>query len=156
MDETDRQELDHVLALVQEQMRDLAVMEEQRAEITATASTADGSVEVTVDAQRVVTSVVIDESYLEGFELAELGGFVVDAVRDAAQEVQRRSAALLTPLSERRESLAAFSDSSIVAPDLQELFAGMRSSLPGDVSRDGSAGADVGWDDGPSHTTVRQ
>jgi DNA-binding protein YbaB len=67
---------------------------------------ADGTVEVTVDARCMVTEIVIDETYLEEFELAELGGHIVGAARAAGQEVGRQAAALGAPLSERRKAIS--------------------------------------------------
>lgn len=68
-----RHDVVNVLALVRDQMRDLAVLQQRRAGLTATATAADGTVKVTVDAQRVVTSVEVDDVYMEDFEFGDLG-----------------------------------------------------------------------------------
>jgi DNA-binding protein YbaB len=118
-----RHEVGDVLALVREQMRDLAVMQQERAALTATGSAADGTVEVSVDAQCVVTNTVVDESYLDEFELADLGGHVTSAARAAASEISRRSAELLAPLAERRKAIRGLS--GIVADDAPEFGQGL-------------------------------
>ncbi len=64
-----RHELTEALALVQEHMADLAVVEKRLAALSATASAADGTVVVTVDAQGVVSDADVDESYLDDYEL---------------------------------------------------------------------------------------
>jgi DNA-binding protein YbaB len=148
-------EFAHVLALVQEQMQELSVMKQQQSAITATATAADGTVEVTVDAQRVVTHTVIDESYLDEFEFADLGGHVTTAAQAALEEVERRSAALLAPLTRRREEIASASGSVIDIPDFQELLSGLGSATSADtVARAG--GSVAGRQEGPSYPTVRR
>ena len=125
MDDNDaaRHEMRHVLALVQEQLQELSTIEQKRSAIEATGTAADGLVEVTVNAQRLVTSTVIDEAYLEDFEFAELGGHITTAAQKAGEEVERRSAALLGPMSRRREEIT-----SLEAPPVPSLI--FRSCCP--------------------------
>jgi hypothetical protein len=54
-------EFGQVLALVQEQMRDLSSIERQRCTMVARATAAEGTVEVTVNARRTVVETVVDE-----------------------------------------------------------------------------------------------
>lgn len=117
-----RHELADVLALAQEQMADLAAMQKKRARLSATAAVADGTVEVTVNAQGLVTNTVIDEAYLEDFDFADLGDYVTKAAQTAAREVGQRSAELLTPLAERRKKFPALSDIVEGAPDFRDLM----------------------------------
>src|SRR5262245_54089995 len=117
-----RHEVEDVLALVQEQMRDLSAMHEKRSKLTAKATAADGAVVVTVDAHGVATDIVIDESYLTEFELAELGAHITGAARAAAQDVERQAAALLEPLTQRRAAIQALSDTAVDMPDLGEVL----------------------------------
>lgn len=150
-------EFAHVLALVQEQMHELSVMEQKRAAITATGTSAEGTVEVTVNAQRMVTSTVIDESYLDGFEFADLGGYVTTAAQAAGEEVERRSAALLAPLTQRREEIASASGSVVDIPDFQELLSGSGSARFADAApRVDDSGGVAGREDGPSYPIVRR
>lgn len=148
-----KHEFGHVMALVQQQMQDLAVMEQKRAALTATATAADGTVEVTVDAQRVVTRTVIAESYLEEFEFVDLGGYVTTAAQRAGAEIEQMSAALLAPLTQRREEIASASGSVVDLPDFQELFAGLRAAT-------GVGGAPhtavTGGDEETQYPTVRR
>ncbi|MDT5208827.1 MAG: hypothetical protein QOF67_1242, partial [Mycobacterium sp.] len=54
-----------VLALVREQIADIAALQKTQAELTATGEAADGMVEVTVNAGGQLLKTVIDESYLD-------------------------------------------------------------------------------------------
>jgi DNA-binding protein YbaB len=85
-----RHELADVLALVQEQMSDLAAMQKKRAALTATAEVADGNVKVTVNAQGVLVNTVIDESFTDDYDFADLGDFITEAAQAAAREVPPR------------------------------------------------------------------
>jgi DNA-binding protein YbaB len=117
-----RHELAEALALLQEHMADLAVLEKKRADLSATATVADGTVVVTVDAQGIVSGAAVDESYLDEYDLADLGGFVTAAAQAAARDVARRSAELLAPLAERRAQFPSLSDIVDGAPDIRELL----------------------------------
>ncbi|MGV0742984.1 YbaB/EbfC family nucleoid-associated protein [Mycolicibacterium sp. XJ870] len=116
-----RHQMTEVLALVSEQMADIQAVQREQAQLTAAAEAADGLVEVTVDAQGHVIETVIDESYLDEYELEELGGHVTSAAQSAAQLVAERAAALLVPIGERRAMLPALSDIVDGAPDLRDL-----------------------------------
>ena len=129
-------DLSHVLALAQEQMRDLSVMQQRQSELTAKGFAADETVEVTVDAQRVVTETVIDESYLDEFEIADLGGHITAAAQSAAKEIERQTTALLAPLIERRSEMWALSGGVTDAPDLHDLMSKLSSFAPAET-RDG-------------------
>jgi DNA-binding protein YbaB len=113
-----RHDVAEIMSLVQDQLRDLSPIRHEQSELAATVKAADGSVEVTVDAQGVVTGILDDESYLEEFELTELGGHITGAVREAAQQVNRQAAALLAPAAERRGAIRALSG---IAFDLPEV-----------------------------------
>jgi DNA-binding protein YbaB len=121
------QDFTHVLALVQEQMQGLSVMQERRAALTATVTAADGTVEITVDAQRTVTKTVVDETYLDEFELSDLGGYITTAAQQAAQEIDRQSAALLAPLTQRRQEISSLSGLVADAPGFGDLITGLGS-----------------------------
>jgi DNA-binding protein YbaB len=154
-----RHELAEVLALAQEQMADLAVMQKKRAALTAEAAVADGTVEVTVNAQGIVTNTVVDESYLDEFDFADLGGYITQAAQAAAQEVGRRSAEMLTPLNERRKKFPSLSDIIDGAPDFREMMTDLTMKLPVDDvngTNPEPPGEDDGWvDNAPYNPTVR-
>ncbi|ORJ61419.1 hypothetical protein B5M45_10055 [Mycobacterium simiae] len=147
------QDFSHVLSLVQEQMRDLSVMQQRRAALTATATAADGTVEITVDAQRMVTKTVIDESYLDEFELADLGGYITSAAQDAAREIERQSAGLLTSLTQRRQEISSFSGLVPDSPDFADLLSSLTAMAPPIRSDDGG---DEGLDDQSAYPIVRR
>ena len=117
-----RHQLEEVLALVQEQMADIADLQQKRAKLTAKATAADGAVEVTVNAQGTVIETVIDESYLADFDFADLGAHITAAAQSAAREIERRSAELLAPLTERRRQFPPISDVVNGVPDLGDLI----------------------------------
>jgi DNA-binding protein YbaB len=116
-----RHEMTEVLALVQEQMADIAAMQKRQAEITAKATVADGMVEVTVDAHGHLVETIIDESYLDEHEFEELADHVTEAAQAAVREVSRRIAELMVPISERRKRFPSLSEFIDGAPDLRDL-----------------------------------
>jgi DNA-binding protein YbaB len=116
-----RHELEETLELVQEHLADLAIVEKKRAALSATATAADGTVVVTVDARGVVSETAVDDSYLDDYELADLGDFVTAAAQEAAGEVGRQSAELLAPLADRRARFPSLSDIVEGAPDIRDL-----------------------------------
>ena len=83
---------------------------------------------VTVDARGVVSKTDVDESYLDDYELADLGDFVTAAAQEAAGEVGRRSAELLAPLAERRARFPSLSDIVDGAPDIRDLVSHLHSA----------------------------
>ncbi|NKZ11820.1 YbaB/EbfC family nucleoid-associated protein [Mycolicibacterium septicum DSM 44393] len=141
-----RHQMTEVLALVQEQMADIAAVQREQAQLTASSKAADGLVEVTVDARGHVVETVIDETYLDEYELEELGGHVTEAAQSAAQLVAQRSAALMMPIEERRRMMPSLSDVVDSAPDLRDLTRAVygnddavRAGEPEDDDRDESA-----------------
>ncbi len=134
-----RHELTDALALLQEHMSELAVVERKRAALSATATVADGTVAVTVNAHGVVSKTAVDESYLDEHGLADLGNFVTAAAQDAAQEVQRQAARLLAPLAERRARFPSLADIVEGAPDIRDLLAHLHVADQGQPSADRGA-----------------
>lgn len=115
-----RHELTEALALLQEHLAELAVVERERAALSATAHAADGTVMVTVDALGVVSAAVVDETYADEHDFADLGGFFTEAAQAAAADVARRSAELLAPLAARRAHFPSLADVVDGAPDLRD------------------------------------
>jgi DNA-binding protein YbaB len=118
-----RNEFSQVLALVQEQMRDLSNIQQQRSALSATATAADGTVEVTVNAQRTVTTTVVDESYLDDHEITELGAHITSAAQAAVRQMDKRSEALLAPMNARRKAVSEISGNVIGLPGFREALA---------------------------------
>jgi DNA-binding protein YbaB len=147
-----RHELGDLLALVQEQMADIATMQKKRATLTAHASTADGTVEVTVNAQGTVVKTTIDDTYFTDFDVADLGDHVTAAAQAAAREVWRRSAELIQPLAQRRGKLPLPSDVVGGVPDLRDLIADMGVATEGAEPEEPQAD----WDESDSAPIVRR
>jgi DNA-binding protein YbaB len=118
-----RYELAEALALLQEHMAELAMVERKRAALSATVTVADGTVEVTVNAHGVVSNTAVDESYLEEHDFAKLGVYVTAAAQSAARDVERQAAHFLAPLAQRRARFPSLSDIVDGAPDIRDLLA---------------------------------
>ncbi|MGV9800137.1 YbaB/EbfC family nucleoid-associated protein [Mycobacterium sp. NPDC003449] len=129
-----------VLALVSEQMADIAAMQQEQAQLTATGEAADGLVVVTVNAQGHVIGTAIDESYLDEFEFEELGEHLTAAAQSAAQAAADEVAAMMVPLGERRRMMPALSEIVDGAPDLRDLTDSV-------LGHDGPIGPPRGRDD---------
>jgi DNA-binding protein YbaB len=145
-----RHDLDDVLARVHQQMADLSEVRNKQAAMTATAAVADGTIEVTVDARGTVIKTLVDETYLDDYEFAELGDHITAAARAAARDVQQRIAALMVPLNEQRSALPSLSDILPGAPDLRSLFNDLNSTTDLTASDDGD-----GWEESTAYPTVR-
>jgi len=134
-----RHELTEVSAMVQEQMRKITFMQEKRAALSATGTSADGMVEVTVDAQRMVTQTVIDENYLSEFEFEDLAPHVTLAARAAVERIGEEAAALMEPLSGPRDAISAMAGIKAM-PEFAEVLARARRAMsphsPDSVRRD--------------------
>jgi DNA-binding protein YbaB len=140
-----RHQMTEVLALVREQMADVAAMHKKQAELTATGAAADGMVEVTVDARGQLVKTVIDESYLDEYEFEELGEHITEAAQTAARDASRRVAEMLVPISERRKAFPSLSDILEGAPDLCDLTPSWLDPFAADRLRqmdDGDDGSD--------------
>jgi DNA-binding protein YbaB len=116
-----RHQVTEVLALVQEQMADVAAMQKKQAELRTTGTAADGLVEVTVNAGGQVTKTVIDETYLDEHEFEELADHITEAAQAAARDAMRQVSEMLVPISERRKAFPSLSDIVDGAPDLRAL-----------------------------------
>jgi DNA-binding protein YbaB len=110
-----------VLALVQEQMADIAAMQKKRATLIGTAAVAEGMVEVTVNAQGQLIKTVIDEAYLDDHEFEELSDHITEAAQEAARDAVRQVTELMVPISERRKEFPSLSEIVDGAPDLRDL-----------------------------------
>ncbi|MBA0047870.1 YbaB/EbfC family nucleoid-associated protein [Mycobacteroides sp. LB1] len=109
-----------IMAVAQEQLADIAVVQRQQAALTATAAVADGMVQVSVNARGVVVETKIDPEYLDEYDFEELGQDITYAAQLAAQDVNRRAAALMEPLLDRRAELPPLSEILHGAPDLHD------------------------------------
>jgi DNA-binding protein YbaB len=119
--EARRHQLTEVLALVQEQMADIAAVQQKQAELTASAASADGLVEVTVNVHGHLLKTEIDESYLDEYEFSELGEHITEAAQAAARTAATLAAEMMAPIADRRRLFPALSEIADGAPDLRDL-----------------------------------
>ncbi|BBX43407.1 YbaB/EbfC family nucleoid-associated protein [Mycobacterium simiae] len=147
-------DLAHLLSLVREQLQDLPAMRQRRSSLTAKASAANGTVEVTVDARHCVVKTVIDESYLQDFDLAALGDHVTKAARQAAQDVEQQTIALQAPLADRRSEILSLSRLVADTPAFHDAITGLRSNAPGESRH--ASDEDDGFDDFKQFPVVRR
>ena len=150
--DTARHELAEALALVREHIAELAVVEAKRAALSATAATAGGKVVVTVNARGVVTAAAVDESYLEHYDLAELGDYFAAAAQAAAGDVERQVVELFAPLAERRARFPSLADVVEGAPDIRDLVSPLHQL---DQTPPSAAGRPHRGDDADKYPTVR-
>ena len=141
-----------VLALVQEQMADIAAVQRRQAELTASAAVADGLVEVTVNVHGHVIATAIDESYLDDYEFDELADHVTAAAQAAARSVADQAAEMMAPIADRRRQLPGLSEIVDGAPDLRDLLP--HALEPFGDTRPGSEADEPGFD--PAFPTVRR
>ena len=114
-----RHQVTEVMALVQEQLSDIAAAQQRQAELTVNGAAADGTVEVTVNAAGQLIKTVIDESYLDDHEFDELADHITEAAQAAIGEAARRVAEIMAPITERRSALLSMSEDVEGAPDLR-------------------------------------
>jgi len=114
-----RHDLNEVMALVKDQMREFSAAQQARTTLSGCGVAADGLVEVTVDAQRMVTSTVVAETYLQDFEFADLAGHITDAAQAAVRDVERRAVELFAPMARHRQALSAISGRVLDAPEFE-------------------------------------
>lgn len=114
-----RHQVTEVMALVQEQLSDIAAAQQRQAELTVNGAAADGTVEVTVNATGQLIKTVIDESYLDDHEFDELADHITEAAQAATGEAARRVAEIMAPITERRSALLSMSEDVEGAPDLR-------------------------------------
>jgi DNA-binding protein YbaB len=131
-----RHEMTDVLALVREQMADIAVLQKKQAELIATGEAAHGLVEVTVNAHGQLLNTVIDESYLEEYEFDELADHVTEAAQAAVREASQRMSEMMVPISERRKRFPSLSEFVEGAPDLRDLVPQWRQPVASTSPRD--------------------
>ena len=140
-----------VLALVQEQMAEIAAMQRKQAELAVTSEAADGMVKVTVNAHGQLVDTDIDESYLDDFEFEELPGHITAAAQAAAREAARAVSDMMAPITARRNDLPSLSDIVEGAPDLREFTPAWQDPLGQQSPR-----RDPDDNDGRSFPTVRR
>lgn len=117
VNERTRAEMTEVLGEVQQQLRMIARVQQERARLTATAAVRNKRVAVTVNAD----GIVIETKFGTGVDelsYAEIAKAVTDAAQQAAAEVARLGSELMSPLEDRRARLPKLSDLVEGMPDL--------------------------------------
>jgi len=138
-----KHQLEQVLSQFDEQMQDFATVRQKQASLTGTGAAADGSVEVTVDGQGVVIKTVIEESYLDDHDFAELADHITEAARAASNEVRSRWSGLLGPMNRRAVEIAGMTSRPGGAPSVQELLGQLQSLTAMPAKQPSTESADV-------------
>ncbi|MFF2087779.1 YbaB/EbfC family nucleoid-associated protein [Nocardia sp. NPDC058176] len=109
-------EMADILEGVQEQMRTIARLQQERAEMMASA-TVRRQVTVTVNADNVVIETKFGPD-IEDLTLAEIAKAVTEAAQQAAAEMARKTSQLLEPLNDQRARMPKLSDLVPGIPDI--------------------------------------
>jgi DNA-binding protein YbaB len=148
-----RERAANAVAGLRDHLADLAAMQKKRAELEVSSQAADGTVEVTVNAQGQVVKTVVEKSYLDEHDFEELGGHITEAAKAAAGDAGQRVAELAAPIAERRKSRNMLSFSELVEglPDLDDLtLPGLDIFAADSLRSEGSSNSSAGgiYDDG--------
>ncbi|MEU4342425.1 YbaB/EbfC family nucleoid-associated protein [Nocardia sp. NPDC023852] len=122
--------MEAMLGELQDQLRHVTDVAQQRAELTASAATQDKRVTVTVDADGHLTDLRFSAD-IKQLSYDEIAAAVVSAAQQAVAEVTRRGGELFEPLNEHRARM----------PKLSELIEGLPDIEGGAVSRPSVTGA---------------
>lgn len=110
-----------LLDSVQQQMRSLADVHQQRALLTATATAHDRRIEVTVNADGVLIQTKFADDIAD-LTYAEIATAMTTAVQQAITDVNTQAEQLLTPLRAARSRLPSLSEVVPGMPDLPDLI----------------------------------
>lgn len=94
---------------VQEQMRAIARIQQQRAELTASATARGKKVTVTVNADNAVIDVKFSAD-IDELSYSEIAKAVVEATRRACEQVAEKTTDLMSPLDIQRSRMPRLSD----------------------------------------------
>jgi DNA-binding protein YbaB len=106
---------------LQDQLRGIAELQQQRSLLTATATVGDKRIQVTVNAAGMVTETRFAEN-ISDLSYDEIAEYVTAAAQAATQGVLRRSRELTQPLLERKSRLPKLSEVIEGAPDLEDVL----------------------------------
>jgi DNA-binding protein YbaB len=155
-----REQLADMLLDLQDQMGDIAKVQQTIAALQVERRAAEDSITVTVNARGQLVKAVVDESFLHDHDFEELGHYLTEAARAAADEAGRRVAELMAPINERHKKFPSFSDivaglpdpANLMSPGL-DIFGG--AAQPPQASTAGRADDDVA-ESGFEFPTVRK
>jgi DNA-binding protein YbaB len=157
-----RERVSDVLVGLRDQLADIAAVRKKQAALEVAARSAEGSVEVTVNARGQLVRTVIDQCFLDDHDFDELGGYITEAAQAAAAEAAGRVAELVAPINERHKRFPSFSDIVAGLPDPSDVMPpGLEVFTAGTAPQKGSSVLSVGgsYDDGNDGTefpTVRR
>jgi DNA-binding protein YbaB len=114
-----RTRVDDLLGQFTERTAQLRAAQQAAAALTATLTSPDELVRVTVDATGMLTDLHIDRSAFERTTPDKLASTIGDVVRRATADVRRRSADLLRPLTQDLPDLSDLADG---APSLADML----------------------------------
>lgn len=101
--------MDAIASDLRDQLRQLADIEKQRAELTVSAATPDMRVTATVDAAGHLIDLEFSKDIAK-LTYAEIATAVLATTRQAVEEVTRRSGELFEPLNEQRARMPSLSE----------------------------------------------
>ncbi|GAB2561334.1 YbaB/EbfC family nucleoid-associated protein [Nocardia heshunensis] len=113
-----RNQVDHMLDILEEQQIYLIGVQDKVTAIRATATSGDRLVAVTVDAAGLVAEVSIEPEALRG-NADDLGRSVAETARQAAAAARAKVQELLAPVLESAESMPDFADLVPGAPSMR-------------------------------------
>ncbi|MFI6870184.1 YbaB/EbfC family nucleoid-associated protein [Nocardia sp. NPDC050406] len=109
--------MESLLGDVTQHLRAIRDMAKQRAQLTASATTAGGRVTVTVNADCVVIATRFS-SDIDDLSYDDIANAMTQAAQKAAAEMARKSQELIEPLAEQRATMMKLPDLLEDAPDL--------------------------------------
>ncbi|WP_454196995.1 YbaB/EbfC family nucleoid-associated protein [Nocardia sp. Marseille-Q1738] len=116
-----RNQVDHILDALAEQRTHLTDLHEKLSAVRCTATSADGLVEVTVDAGGVLTDVRFTPAALRSTP-EQLGRSVTEAGREAARSAREQHAEIIAPIAAEAGSVPDLPDLVPGAPSLREIW----------------------------------
>jgi DNA-binding protein YbaB len=116
-----RERVADVLSGLQDQLSAIAAAQKEQAALQVAAQTADGAIEVTVNAQGQLINTVIDKDYLDEHDFEELADHITAAAQAAARDAGQRVAQILAPINERHQKFSSFLDTVEKGLDFQDL-----------------------------------
>ncbi|MQY24381.1 YbaB/EbfC family nucleoid-associated protein [Nocardia macrotermitis] len=114
-----RNQVEDVLDAYEAQRAHLSEVQAKLATARATAKSADGLVEVTVDSSGVLTDVRFEPKALRG-KPEQLGRSVTEAGREAARRAQEQARTIMAPIAAAAEGMPDLPDLVPGAPSLRE------------------------------------
>ncbi|WP_433205087.1 YbaB/EbfC family nucleoid-associated protein [Nocardia sp. CA-107356] len=128
------------------QMRTIARIQQQRAELTAVGTARNGRVRVTVNADGALIETRFGDD-IDDLDYGEIAKAVTEAAQQAMAEVSRRGQELMAPLHDERAQLPKMSDLIEGLPDVNAPLPRVSLASPGDRKRETGDGATMTFTD---------